>query len=297
MIKNSSMYKNFIFFILAISTVFLSSCSSKDSPKVVTAIKLSASTMSLKVGESSELTVSYSPSNLEAPNYTWSSSNESVATVKDGNVTAISEGTATITVSAPGLGLSDVCTVTVSPITPTSVTLNMVKDTVIIGQTFTLTATVSPQNAKDKTVIWSSSNENVATVSSSGVVETKSVGAATITATTKEGNFTANCEVVVRAVPVTGITLNKSTLSLVEGEETTLTATVLPNNAGDTNITWSSSEPSVVSVSSNKLTAIKQGTATITVKTEDGGFTATCTVTVKPDNNVEYNPYNNDEQW
>ena len=197
------MYKKvlcFLFFIIAISTVFLSSCSSKDSPKVVTAIKLSASTMSLKVGESSVLTVSYSPSNLETPNYTWSSSNETVATVKDGNVTAIAEGTATITVSAPELGLSDVCTVTVSPITPTSVTLNMAKDTVIVGQSFTLTATV------------------------------------------------------------------------------------LPNNAGNKNVTWSSSDPSVVSVSGNKLTAIKQGTAIITVKTEDGGFTATCTVTVKSKN-------------
>jgi uncharacterized protein YjdB len=210
------MYKkvlHFAFFILAISAVFLSSCSSKDSPEV-TSIKLSANTMSLKVGESSKLTVSYLPSNLETPIYTWSSSNESVATVKNGNITAIAEGTVTITVSASGLGLSDACTVSVSPITPTSVTLDMVKDTVIVGQSFTLTATVSPQNAKDKTVAWSSSNENVASVSSTGVVQTKSAG-----------------------------------------------------------------------------------TTIITVTTQSGGFTATCTVTVKPDNNIKYNPYGNKEQW
>jgi|WetSurMetagenome_2_1015567.scaffolds.fasta_scaffold66770_2 uncharacterized protein YjdB len=201
------MYKNYFvsFFVLLFSVTLLSSCGSKDSPNV-DSIKLSVNTLSLKAGESSELTVSYSPTSLKTPNYTWSSSNESVVTVKDGKVTAIASGTATITVSVPDLGLSDVCNVTVLSVTLTSVTLNITKDTVRVGQNFTLIATVYPQNVDDKTVTWFSLNENVATVSSSGNVNAISTGTTNITATTKEGELTATCAVVVK--PDNDVTYN-----------------------------------------------------------------------------------------
>ena len=145
--------------------------------------------------------------------------------------------------------------------------------------TETLTATVSPDNATDKTVTWSSSDKSVATVSSSGKVTAVKAGTAKITA--KAGDKTATCTVTVseKVIAVTSIKLDKSTLSLTEGETAALTATVSPDNATDKTVTWSSSDKSIATVSSSgKVTAVKAGTAKITAKA--GDKTATCLVTV-----------------
>lgn len=160
-----------------------------------------------------------------------------------------------------------------------------------VGDSETLTATVTPSNATDKTVTWSSSKTTVATVSSSGVVTAKAVGTATITVTTNDGAKTATCAVTVKAatVFVTGVSLNKSSLSMTVGDTETLTATVTPSNATDKSVTWASSKTSVATVSSNGVvTAKSAGTATITVKTTDGSKTATCSVTVDGYNGYEY---------
>ena len=164
---------------------------------------------------------------------------------------------------------------------PTGISLNKTSLSLMEGESETLTATVSPSNATDKTVTWSSSNTSVATVSSSGKVTAKAAGSATITAKTVNGK-TATCSVTVTAATVypTGISLNKTSLSLMEGESETLTATVSPSNATDKTVTWSSSNTSVATVSSSgKVTAKAAGSATITAKTVNGK-TATCSVTV-----------------
>ena len=149
----------------------------------------------------------------------------------------------------------------------------------VVGETLTLTATVAPSNATFKNVTWSSSNTAVATVADGVVTAKASVGTAIITVKTADGAKTATCTVTV-GVPVTGVTLSQTSASLKVGETLTLKATVAPDNATDKSVTWSSSNTAVATVSDGKVTAKAAGTATITVKTNDGAKTATCTVIV-----------------
>ena len=151
------------------------------------------------------------------------------------------------------------------------------------GGSDTLIATVHPENATDKSVTWSSSDSSVATVDNNGKVTAVSEGQATITVTTNDGGFTDTCQVTVnqKIIHVTSVSLNKGSLTLDEGDSDTLAATVLPENATDKSVTWTSSDSSVASVDNNgKVTAVSEGQATITVTTNDGGLTATCQVTV-----------------
>ena len=154
----------------------------------------------------------------------------------------------------------------------TSVSLN-------VGKTKTLTATVSPDDATNKSVTWSTSDSSVAKVSTKGKITAVSRGTATITATTVDGSYTATCNVTVKQ-PVTGVSLNVNDLSLNISDTSTLTATVTPSNANNKNVTWSSSDTSIATVSNGVVTSVSVGTATITVTTSDGGYTDTCLVTV-----------------
>lgn len=164
----------------------------------------------------------------------------------------------------------------------TSVSLNKTSLTLEIGGSYTLIATVSPSNATDKSVTWSSTNPSVASVSD-GKVTAKSEGTTTITATVHNGKSTS-CTVTVNepaqeVIEVTSVSLNKTSLTLEIGASETLTATVLPSNATDKSVTWTSSSQSVATVANGNITAVGSGTATITAKTSNGK-TATCTVTV-----------------
>ena len=164
------------------------------------------------------------------------------------------------------------------------VSLNKSATTLTEGESETLTATITPSNATgDKTVKWSSSNAEVAAVDSNGKVTAKKAGTAVITATSSNRK-TASCTVTVKQkeIAITGISLNKSTTSITEGESETLTATISPSNTTlDKTVKWSSSNTAVASIdSAGKVTAKKAGTAVITA-TSSNGKTASCTVTVK----------------
>ena len=172
--------------------------------------------------------------------------------------------------------------VTIVPVAITGVSLDKSTSEIIIGGTDTLVATVSPEDAANKNITWESDNTSVATVSG-GVITSVSVGTATITVTTQDGGFTDTCDVTVVPIPVESVTLNKNSTSLYEGASELLSATVLPDNAANKSVTWSTSDSSVVGVDSNGLiTAVSEGSATITVTTDDGDNTDTCAVTVNP---------------
>ena len=155
-----------------------------------------------------------------------------------------------------------------------------------VGGTATLTATITPSNATDQNVTWSSNAPGVATVDSSGNVTAVAPGTATITVTTEDGNKTATCVVTVTAatVPVTGVTLSQNEAHLYYNRTPntlTLTATVAPANATNKAVTWTSSNPSVATVENGVVTAVACGTAVITATAADGsGASASCTVTV-----------------
>ena len=250
-------------------------------------VSLNKSAITLTEGESETLTATITPSNATGDKTVkWSSSNAEVAAVdSNGKVTAKKAGTAVITATSSN-GKTAGCTVTVKQkeIAITGISLNKSTTSLTEGESETLTATITPSNATgDKTVKWSSSNEAVAAVDSNGKVTAKKAGTAVITATSSNGK-TAGCTVTVKQkeIAITGISLNKSTTSLTEGESETLTATITPSNAtGDKTVKWSSSNEAVAAVDSNgKVTAKKAGTAVITA-TSSNGKTAGCTVTVK----------------
>ncbi len=169
--------------------------------------------------------------------------------------------------------------------TATGVTLNKSTTSIVEGSTETLVATVSPSDAEDKTVSWSSSNTSVATVSSSGVVTAVSAGSATITVTTTDGSYTASCVVTVLSTAVTGVTLDQSTMTLVVGGSQTLYATVSPSYAVYDYMIWDVWDSSIVSVSdSGVVTATNPGSTTIDVHVGSVGsddFVASCEVTVQ----------------
>ena len=249
----------------------------------VISISLDQTKIELTEGDELTLTATVKPDNATNKNVSWTSSNESVASVTNGVVTAIKSGTAIITVKTDDGGKTATCNVTVvaKEIPVTSISLDQTKIELTEGDKFTLTATVKPDDATNKNVSWSSSDPSVATVSN-GVVTAIKAGTAAIIVKTDEGAKSATCSVTVVAkeIPVTSISLDQTVVELTEGDEFTLTAIVKPDNATNKNVSWSSTDPSVATVSDGVVTAIKAGTATITVTTEDGGKIATCEVVV-----------------
>lgn len=170
------------------------------------------------------------------------------------------------------------------PITPanvavTSVSLSKTSAELIIGNTLQLTATVSPSNASDKTITWSSSSSTVASVSPTGLVTAIAEGSSNITASC--GGKSATCKLTVKkpTVAVTSVELDKTEITLEPEETYTLKATVKPDNATDKTITWASSKPDIATVDNNgKVTSVKEGSTTITAKS--GEKTASCIVNV-----------------
>ena len=177
----------------------------------------------------------------------------------------------------------------VKSVSVTEVGLNKTSTTLIEGETETLVATVMPENATDKSVVWESSNKSAAAVSQEGLVTAVGEGKATITVKTNDGGFSASCEVTVnkKVIAVTGVKLSAASMTLREGEKGTLTATVEPANATNKNVEWWTSDLDVVSVTSTSggsngyVEARGAGKATVTVKTEDGEFSASCEITVE----------------
>ena len=218
------------------------------------------------------------PLNATNPAIKWSSSDDAVATVNNGVVTAVGAGEVTITAtSVENPEVKATCAVTVSAdALPVSISLEPAL-MVIVGGEGTLTPSFVPDNATNKNVTWNSSNIAIATVDA-GKVTGVSGGRVTITATTEVGvggPKSATCE-----VTVVDVTLNKTTMEIAIPDTETLVATVSPSDLSQT-VTWSSSNSNVATVDDAGLVTAKAvGTATITAISEVGGKTAECVVTV-----------------
>ena len=260
----------------------------------VSGIQLSQTGAALTVGDTLTLTKTIYPSDATNQAVTWTSSAASVASVdSNGKITAKTAGSAVITCkSVSDNSVVGICNVTVKAKvqTPTeikvsTISLNKTTAGLVKGKTLQLTATVTPTNATNKVVTWSTSNKNVAMVSENGLVTAKSAGTAIITCTAKDGsNVKATCKITVKnpVVKITKVTLNKTTATLAPKETLTLKATVTPTNATNKAVTWKSSNTKIATVSSSgKVTAKAAGTVTITCTAKDGsGKKATCKIIV-----------------
>ena len=158
----------------------------------------------------------------------------------------------------------------------TAVTLSQNSLILRAGQASTIHAIIAPENATDKTVVWTSSNTGVATVSD-GVITALKVGSATITA--KAGDKSATCAVTVEATPVSDVTVDPTQVTLKAGQTATLSATVSPDDATDKTVVWTSSNTEVATVADGVITALKVGSVTITAKA--GDKSAACAVAVE----------------
>ena len=257
----------------------------KPTTIAVSGVSLSKTSMTLVEGDSETISATVSPSNATNQTVSWSSSPSDVASVDGGKVTALKPGKATVTVTTADGGKTATCSVTVEAkkIPVTGVTLDKTEAELVEGESITLTATIAPEDATDKTVSWVSSDEEIAKVDSEGKVSAIAPGTADITVTTTDGEKKAvfALTVVAKVVPVESIAIDKETLELVEGDSATLTATVSPDNASDKTYAWTSSNPDVATVAEDgTVTAIAPGNTTITATSNDGGKTASCEVSV-----------------
>ncbi len=270
---------------LAVSAFTVASCVRPAAEIAVTGVTVSQPSLSLEEGETATISYTVQPKDATTPDVSFSSSDTSVATVSNtGIVTAVAPGTATITVKTKDGGFTATVTITVKAktVAVTGISLDKTELTLKSGEKATLTATVTPANATDKSVTWTSSDPPVVAVDNGEILAGKP-GTATITVKTKDGGKTATCKVTVESgdVAVTGVSLDKTELTLKSGEKATLTATVTPEDATDKTVTWTTSDAAVVAVDKGEVLAGKPGKATITVKTNDGGKTATCSITVE----------------
>lgn len=267
------------------------SCEKEAQEIAVTSISLDKSSVELVEGESVTLSATISPSTATNQKFSWSSSNEAVATVSGGAVNAIKEGSATITVKTDDGGKTATCTVKVSPktIAVTSVSLNETALTLTVGQTASLVATVSPDNASNKSVTWKSSDETVATVDASGKLSALQAGATTISVTTQDGGKKAECQVTVEPVKPTGLSIDPATLTMTEGKTYQLKAFVSPSGTAVSDVTWTSSNIEVLTVDENGLITAKQaGKSRVhAVLNSDSSLSATCEVTVEQDKSLQ----------
>ncbi|UZO82592.1 Ig-like domain-containing protein [Aquimarina sp. ERC-38] len=266
-----------------------------DNTKIpVTGINLSPATMTLKAGTTRKLAANVTPANATVKRITFTSGNPSVATVNaDGVVRAVKAGRAVITAKSVDGNFSKTSTVTVTKdgtttkIPVTGINLAPATMTLRAGTTRKLAANVTPANATVKRITFTSGNPSVATVNADGMVRAVKAGRAVITAKSVDGNFSKTSTVTVTKggtttkIPVTGIRFTPNSLTLKTGATKKLTPAILPANATEKGVTYTSTIPSIATVNSDGVVrALKVGITVITATTKDGGFKATTTVRV-----------------
>ena len=239
-----------------------------------TNIELSSDYIELEINNTSKLEAIIEPKNANNKNIIWTSSDEEIATVdEEGVVTGISAGEAIITAETEDGGLTASANIKVG-IAVENISVDKSVMTIDLSEesSFQITATIEPETATDKTITWTSSDEEVAEVNEEGTVTGKKNGTAIITATTANGKEAA-CEITIETSP-TGISLDKTGATLdLSGEKTTkLNITYEPNTANkNTEITWISSDEEVAEVNEEgTVTGKKNGTAIITATTANG---------------------------
>jgi uncharacterized protein YjdB len=256
----------------------------------VTGISIDGSQIVLAPGETHQLDYTISPGNADNQHVLWSSSNYQVARVNSaGIVTAVNTGQAVIMVITEDGEKTSACEVNVTglpgTIRVTEISIDGSQIILAPGGTQQLDYTISPGDADNQNVLWSSSNYQVATVNSDGIVTAVNTGQAVIMVITIDGGKTSACEVNVTGLPgithVTGISIDYSQIALAPGGTQQLGYAISPGNADNQNVLWSSSNYQAATVNSAGIvTAVNTGQAIITVITVDGGKTAACEVNV-----------------
>ena len=249
-------------------------CTVTVNPVEAENITLSASSATLKIGQTLQLIANVTPENTTDKSINWLSDNQNCATVStQGEVIAISEGTAVITAECGNVTAT--CTITVEPITSEQLVMNYTAVTLKVGGTQQLTADIYPADTTDKNIVWSTSESSVATVSN-GLVTAIAVGTTTITA--QNGSQTATCLVTVDPILAEQVILSETNVSVNVGASLALSASVYPVETTDQNIVWASLNDNIATVANGVVTGVAPGSTVITATC--GSVVASCNVTV-----------------
>jgi len=246
----------------------------------VASIVLDETVKTMYVGQTSRLSYVILPTNSSNSTVTWTSTNASVATVDaTGFVTAKGVGTTVIMLKTLEGGYSAYCTITVKRVA-TSVKFDVSVLALKVNEYYYIKTTLTPKDSTDKDLVWESSDTKVAVVDENGKVTGKGVGTAIISARTPAGG-TTYCKLTV-SLPVVGLILNFSEKTISAGEKFSLEVSVSPSKATNLSVTWKSSNTKIATVSDKgEVTGLIGGVAVISCTTVDGGYGATCVVTVK----------------
>ncbi len=249
----------------------------------VASVTLNHSSLNMLPDQQASLVATILPPDATDSSIVWQSSDGAVAIVDEtGLVTAVGPGTTTITAGNLDSGHHATCLVTVNvPVTGVEVTPAYLS--LLPGGQEQLTAVVLPANATNRGVSWNSLDQSLVTVDANGLVRAANrEGEAIVTVTTADGGFMAEAVIAIAAIPVTGVNVEPTLLNMIPGETASLTATLIPEDATNTNVIWTSSSSTVAKVhnTTGVVTAVAAGQAVISAITADGGYADTCTVTV-----------------
>ena len=256
-------------------------------PRLVQSISLNATQKHLVVGDSFTLTATAMPENATNRNVVWKLvSGDAISLSNTGVIQAKKVGEALVRAEAvDGSGVSAECKVVVKPRLVQSISLNTTQKHLVVGDSFTLTASAMPENATNRNIVWKLVSGDAISLSNTGVIQAKKVGEALVRAEAADGSgITAECKVVVKTRLVQAISLNATQKSLIIGDSFTLTATAMPENATNRNIVWKLVSGDAISLSNTGvIQAKKVGEALVRAEAADGsGITAECKVVVKP---------------
>lgn len=249
---------------------YLASCSVTVKPGV-SALAMDETNIKMLTGKTRKLTVTFTPEHPSSRKLTWKSSNSSVATVNDkGKVKALKGGTTVITCTSDVGNVSASCVISVEQLV-SYITLNEDSVNVGLGKTFQLKGTVDSNDVSNKQLKWSSTKNSIASIDKNGNITGKKLGRCTVICSATDGSKAkAKCTVnVIRQM--TSLSLDKSTIRLLEGKSTKIRAIVRPSNASIKKVTWSSTDESVATIDVNgNIYAVAEGVCKIKATAEDG---------------------------
>lgn len=211
-------------------------------------IKLNKNKTTIKAGKDEILTYTITPETTTNKDVVWSSSDPKIVTVSNGIIKTVGAGTATISVTVKNTSIKDVCEVTVDPAKVEGLKLKESAKTIMQGESFKLTPVFTPEYATNKSIKWSSSNEKLAIVDNEGSIKTVGYGDCVIKGVSEDGGFEAICKLTVTPIPVQEIRFDNDYYKIEIGGQKQLSVTVLPENAGNKKIKWTSSNPTVAPI-------------------------------------------------
>ncbi len=271
-----------LFFLFLIVSLF-ATCSKDETsvPEVVQSISLSETTLSLRIDETHQFKIQHTPSHLPSPKYIWQTDKNDILSVNDmGEIKALSIGEAVVTVTTVDKTLSSKCNVTIAPVLTEKISFNESEIEMQLGESLKLEFTILPDNTTDKSVVWKSEDESIASIDQQGNIKAISVGETTVKVSTSNA-LESICKVIVKPIKATGIKLNKSSITLEITDIEKLVVEFIPSNTTNKNLKWNSSDTSIATVNEDgEVIAVDEGTCEITAISEDGNFKAICVVSV-----------------